>query len=185
MSLMSSSRFGNRSSDRFRPRAEQASIQIIPLSSSCIPLRMVSRSQPNSRSALRCPPVPIALTARAINRRRVLPFNSLAVSINSDLTSGVSSIFSPPRYRALYGTSLSGRIYFLQVPKRLCAQDSAPAAYATRLAAGCVREWRSDPDPGRFLRSVRRCRRRVCAHCRCMEPSSSSCRYSRDNRDGR
>jgi hypothetical protein len=116
MSLMSSSRFGNRSSDRFRPRAEQASIQIIPLSSSCIPLRMVSRSQPNSRSALRCPPVPIALTARAINRRRVLPFNSLAVSINSDLTSGVSSIFSPPRYRALYGTSLSGRIYFLQVP---------------------------------------------------------------------
>jgi hypothetical protein len=102
MSLISSNRFGNRSSARFRPRAEQASIQIIPLSSSCIPLRMVSRSHPNSRSALRCPPVPIALTARAINRRRVLPFNSLAVPINSDLTLGVSSIFFPPRYRALY-----------------------------------------------------------------------------------
>ena len=116
MSLMSSSKFGKRSSARFRPRAEQASIQIIPLFSSCTPLRMVSRSQSNSRSALRCPPLPIALTDRAINSRRALPFNSLAVSIKSDLTSCVSSIFPSQISCSMCCTSLSGRIYFLQVP---------------------------------------------------------------------
>ena len=115
--LMSSSRFGKCSSARFRPRAEQASIQIISLSSSCTPLRMVSRFQPNSRSALRCPPLPIALTARAINSRRVLPFNSLAVSIKSALTSCVSSIFPSLISCSMCGTSLYGRIYFLQPPK--------------------------------------------------------------------
>ena len=119
MSSMSSNKFGKRSSARFRPRAEQASIQIIPLSSSCTPLRMVSRSQPNSRSALRWPPLPIALTARAINSRRALPFNSLAVSIKSDLTSCVSSIFPSQISCSMCGTSLSGRIYFLQVPYAL------------------------------------------------------------------
>jgi hypothetical protein len=125
MSSMSSSRFGKRSSARFRPRAEQASIQIIPLSSSRTPLRMVSRSQPNSRSALRCPPLPIARTVRAINRRRALPFSSLAVSIKSNLTSRVSSIVPLPDIVIYMQHLIIWEVLFLASPLEIITVFSA------------------------------------------------------------
>lgn len=53
-----------------------ASIQTIPRSSSCWPLRTVPRFQPNSRSARRWPPSPNARTVRAINKRRALPLST-------------------------------------------------------------------------------------------------------------
>ena len=145
MPLMSSSKLGKCSSARFRPRAEKASIQIIPLSSSCIPLRMVSRSQPNSRSAFRCPPLPSAFTALAMNSRRALPLNSLAVSIKSDLTSGVSSICPSQILCLCVHPIISGRIYFLQVP--YMSRALRFATHFTHLQTGSPRKLASGWKP--------------------------------------
>src|SRR5947199_6430425 len=80
------------SSARLRPLLPKASTQVTPLSSSCIPLRIVLRFQPNSCSARLAPPGPKALTVRARNRRRTLPLSCLAVSINNPFSSSVSSM---------------------------------------------------------------------------------------------
>lgn len=96
MSSMSSSKLGRCSSAGFRPRAEKASIQLNPLSSSRLPLRIVPRFHSSSSSAYRCPPLLSALTTRAMKTRRSLPLSTLAVSIKTDLNSSASSIASLP-----------------------------------------------------------------------------------------
>lgn len=136
MSLMSSSKFGKCSSARFRPRAEKASIQTILLSSSRIPLRMVFRSQPNSRSAFRCPPLPSAFTVLAINSRRALPFSSLAVSIKSDLTSGVSSIFPSQILCLLCAHHYTWENLFLASPLENLSHENWFVSDRIRLAFG-------------------------------------------------
>src|SRR2546430_15381849 len=93
MACISVSRLGKCSSDRLRPRDPKASTHVIPLSSSCIPLRIVLRFQPNFRSARLAPPGPNALTVRARNRRRALPLSCLAALINRSFNPSVSPIF--------------------------------------------------------------------------------------------
>ena len=61
---------GRRSSERLRPRRAKASTMAKPLSSSRVPFRIVTRFQPNSRSARRWPPGPSCLTVRAMKTRR-------------------------------------------------------------------------------------------------------------------
>src|SRR5256885_479051 len=97
MAVISCRKLGKWSSLRLRPRNTKPSTHSIPRSTSCIPLRIVPRFQPSSRSASRWPPSPKAFTVRAINRRRALPLRSLAVFNSSALTSSVSSISVPPR----------------------------------------------------------------------------------------
>src|SRR6266545_4654086 len=98
---MSLRRLGKCASDGLRPRAAKLSRQIRPCSNSRVPLRIVSRFQPRSRSARRCPPDPSSLTVRAMNNRRALPFSALAVSMNKALNESVNSIVGPPALLSL------------------------------------------------------------------------------------
>src|SRR2546425_2753348 len=116
MAMISESKFGRWSSLRLRPRSAKPSMQTIPCSTSCIPLRMVPRFQPNSRSANRWPPSPKACTVRAMNIRRALPLSSLAVFNTSTLTSSVSSIIVLQKYFPWKSISSLGQLSF---PKSL------------------------------------------------------------------
>src|SRR6266545_657514 len=98
---MSLRRLGKCASDGLRPRAAKLSRQIRPCSNSRVPLRIVSRFQPRSRSARRCPPDPSSLTVRAMNNRRALPFSALAVSMNKALNESVTSIVGSPALLSL------------------------------------------------------------------------------------
>src|SRR6266498_4014658 len=98
---MSLRRLGKCASDGLRPRAAKLSRQIRPCSNSRVPLRIVSRFQPRSRSARRCPPDPSSLTVRAMNNRRALPFSALAVSMNKALNESVNSIVGSPALLSL------------------------------------------------------------------------------------
>ncbi len=80
---------------RLRPRRAKASTMATPRANARAPLRIVSRSQPNSRAARRCPPAPHSRTVRAMKMRRALPFSAWAVSMNSALPESVSSIHPP------------------------------------------------------------------------------------------
>src|SRR5260370_6219218 len=109
IAVRSRSRFGRCSSQRLRPRNRKPSTQAIPCATSCIPLRIVPRFQPNSRSASRWPPSPKASTVRAINMRRVLPLRAFAVFNSNSLTSSVSSILVPPHTLFFEQYTIMGR----------------------------------------------------------------------------
>src|SRR3954469_25681033 len=70
-----------------------------PLASSRCPLRIVTRLQPSSCSARRCPPGPSSCTVRARKRRRSLPRSPRAAARNNALTGSVSSTAPSSRDR--------------------------------------------------------------------------------------
>jgi hypothetical protein len=88
-----------------RPRPETLSMQRMPLSSSGMPLRMVPRFQPRSRSAWRWPSRPSMRTVRARNGRRSTPRSDATVCRRYCLIGSVRSrkmLLAQPR-RASYG----------------------------------------------------------------------------------
>src|SRR5712691_3492856 len=112
MAVRSFNKLGKWSSLCLHPRNEKPSTHLIPLSTSCIPLRMVPRFQPSSRSASLWPPSPSACTVRAINIRRALLLSSLAVFNSSALTSLVSSTLVPPSFLFLAQYTILGQFSF-------------------------------------------------------------------------
>src|SRR5436305_158519 len=112
MAVISVNKLGKWSSLCLRPRNEKPSTHLIALSTSCIPLRMVPRFQPSSRSASLCPPSPSACTVRAINIRRALPLSSFAVFNTSALTSSVRSTLVPPSFLCFTQYTILGQFSF-------------------------------------------------------------------------
>src|SRR4051794_6610834 len=137
MLRMSSSSRGRCSSAGLRRRRWKASTQVMPVRSSCVPLRIVSRFQPRWASAQTCPPRPIALTVLAMKSRRWLDLSALAASIRMGIISGegrISVFLEAPGVEA----SSYRAVFSFQAPKELDLDPDDARRMATSLREGIV-----------------------------------------------